>query len=122
MQPQNPRIAASNTAGSNAAGSAERVQHLFQLGTQLFSWKLFPEATDLFRYLTSRLPTETWTWFWLGRCSEELGDLVAAAGHYQTAGNLGSPSTFAALAGRAWLRAGHPERALLALRNGGLLQ
>jgi tetratricopeptide (TPR) repeat protein len=98
------------------------VRYLFEFGQQLFCWELFTEAADLFRYLTSKLPHEPWTWFWLARCHEELGDPLMAARLYELGSEVGDPQTFQLLAALCFTKAGLPERARSVLvRDGGRL-
>lgn len=104
--------------GASSRRHALRLQfthYLFAFGEQLFSWEMFTEAADLFRYLASRLPSQSWTWFWLARCHEELGDPLGAARYFELANRAGGGDSMILLAARSWIRAGYPEQARSAL-------
>jgi tetratricopeptide (TPR) repeat protein len=112
-------VATAASGAPNAARSHRAARYigcLFEFGELLFGWELFAEAADLFEYLASKRPHEPWTWFWLARCHEQLGNPLRAARLYELASDMGERATFALLAAQAWRRAGEPERAQAVLR------
>jgi tetratricopeptide (TPR) repeat protein len=119
-EPQVPSPVATAASGPPTAARSDRaaryIRCLFEFGERLFRWQLFAEAADLFEYLASRRPHEPWTWFWLARCHEQLGNPLRAARLYEVALDIGEPATFALLAAQAWKKAGEPERAQAVLR------
>ncbi len=77
----------------------------------LYEQRLFREAVEVYKCLTTLAPSQPYHWYWLGQSYYAVGDVLSAARAFERGGRLSHALQFNLLAAEAWQRAGYPERA-----------